>query len=236
MDGTFSGTYEIPSGITKLRDYAFYRSTAGGFIIPDTITQLGAYCFGYCCGITSITIPDTVLTMDEYAFYGCSYLSNVTIGSGLSALSYRAFCQCPRLQNISIPGNIKTIGEQAFIETGLVNVNLAHGIEYLENYVFAGLSTLTALTIPNTLNTIKDGVFSGCENLTNVTIENGFNANKLDLSVSTKYSAATIVSWLNALADRTNQTAYTLKIGSTNINKLTAEQIAIATNKNWNLA
>jgi hypothetical protein len=41
---------------------------------------------------------------------------------------------------------------------------------------------------------------------------------------------------LEALADRTGETAYTLTIGATNLNKLTAEQKAIAIGKNWNLA
>ena len=67
-------------------------------------------------------------------------------------------------------------------------------------------------------------------------LEQGFNANDLDLSVSTLYTAETIVSWLEALADRTGQSTYTLTIGSTNIAKLTEAEIAIATNKNWTLA
>lgn len=79
-------------------------------------------------------------------------------------------------------------------------------------------------------------IFYGCKNLKNITIENNFNANNLDLSASTKYIRGTMVSWLNALADRTNQTTYELTIGSTNLAKLTSEDIAIATNKNWTLA
>ena len=96
--------------------------------------------------------------------------------------------------------------------------------------------SLTSVTIPNSVTSIEVRLFSNCSNLTNVTIENGFNVNGLDLSVSTKYTADTIVSWLNALADRTGQEQYTLTIGATNKAKLTDEQLAIATNKNWNIA
>jgi len=39
-----------------------------------------------------------------------------------------------------------------------------------------------------------------------------------------------------ALADRTGQTAYTLTLGATNLKKLSDEQKAIATDKNWTLA
>jgi hypothetical protein len=41
---------------------------------------------------------------------------------------------------------------------------------------------------------------------------------------------------LEALADRTGQTAKTLTMGATNLAKLTDGQKAIATNKNWTLA
>lgn len=74
------------------------------------------------------------------------------------------------------------------------------------------------------------------EKLTNVTLGDGFNCNGLDLSPSTKYSVDTIVSMLIALADRTGQTAYTLKLGAKNLAKLSDEQKAIATDKNWTLA
>ena len=41
---------------------------------------------------------------------------------------------------------------------------------------------------------------------------------------------------INGLADLTGQTAQTMTIGSANIAKLTADDIAIATAKNWTLA
>ena len=79
-------------------------------------------------------------------------------------------------------------------------------------------------------------LFTNCSRLTNVTLGNNFNCDNLDLSVSTKYSVDTLVAMLTALADRTGQTAYTLTLGTTNLAKLSDEQKAIATDKNWTLA
>lgn len=45
-----------------------------------------------------------------------------------------------------------------------------------------------------------------------------------------------LIQILNNLADRTGQTRYILTLGPANLAKLTAEQKAIATNKNWTLA
>lgn len=235
IEGELSGTYRIPY-VRKISDYCFYHSNIRGFTIPDSVTYLGTYCFGYCDNITSITIPDSVVSMGTETFFYCGSLSSVSIGSGLTSITYRSFAGCRGLQSIYIPQNILTIEMQAFIETNLNSVSIAHGLQSIKLAAFSGVSTLSTLTLPNTLTNIENLVFSGCNNLTSVTIENGFNANNLDLSASTKYSASTIAGWLNALADRTGETAYTLKMGTTNLNKLTNEQKAIAINKNWNLS
>ena len=66
--------------------------------------------------------------------------------------------------------------------------------------------------------------------------DDNFNCKNVNLSMSSKYTRETILQWLNALADRTGQTAYKLTIGATNLAKLTEEDILIATNKNWTLA
>ena len=104
------------------------------------------------------------------------------------------------------------------------------------SYAFNNCNSLTSINLPDSLTGIGANVFNGCSSLENVTIENGFNCNNLNLSASTRYSVETMVSWFNALADRTGQTSFKLTIGTTNLNKLTAEQKAIATNKNWTLA
>jgi hypothetical protein len=78
-------------------------------------------------------------------------------------------------------------------------------------------------------------VFRNCTSLTNLILAQGFNCNGLSVQWSTRLAAETIIACLEALADRTGQTAYTITFGTTNLNKLTAEQKAIATNKNWNL-
>ena len=101
---------------------------------------------------------------------------------------------------------------------------------------FAGCTALTTINLPSSLTSIGLNVFNGCGNLIDVTLGDGFNADNLNLSVSTLYTRETILQWLNALADRTGQTAYKLTIGATNLAKLTEQDILIATNKNWTLS
>lgn len=121
--------------------------------------------------------------------------------------------------------------------SSLEEVRLPEKLERVVDQFFLHNNTkLKKINIPSTLISIASAMLRACSALQDVTIENGFNCNNLDLSSSTLYSHDTILSWFNALADRTGQTAYTLTIGTTNLNKMTTEEKAIATNKNWNLA
>ena len=55
-------------------------------------------------------------------------------------------------------------------------------------------------------------------------------------STETNITVDSMVAMFNSLKDLTSETAKTLTLGSTNLAKLTDEQKAIATNKNWTLA
>ena len=122
------------------------------------------------------------------------------------------------------------------IEGTIRELVIPNGVTSIRGYMFAKFTSLTSVTIPNSVTTIGEGAFEDCTRLTSVTIGNGFNADYLDLSHSELLSVDTLVGMLNALADRTGLEDYLLIIGNTNLAKLSSEQIAIATEKNWTLA
>ena len=176
-----------------------------GALEPSNIDQL------ISGKITTLNIPNNTIKIKDYTFYNCSSLTSITIPDSVTSIGLNAFLNCSSLTSITIPNSVTSI----------------------DGNTFAGCSKLTSITIPNSVTRIGDRAFWGCSSLTDVTIENGFNANGLNLSASTKYTHDTILSWLNALYDRTALDTYRLTIGTTNLNKLTDEEKAIATNKNW---
>lgn len=187
--------------------------------------------------ITRIEVPDGITSIGKKAFYECSELITVVLHNGVIDTQLQSFALCTSLKNINFPDSVTTIGAQTFYNcSSLENVILPSGIKVINSLAFNSCVSLSDVTLPASLETIGSTIFSGCSALENVTFESGFNANGLDLSVSTLYSVNTLVTMLNALANRTGQVPYTLTLGSTNLAKLNNEQIAIATEKNWTLA
>ena len=140
------------------------------------------------------------------------------------------------IQNISIPA-MSRVGAHAFRSCiRLTNVVLPSGMTAIDSYAFAWCSALATINFPASLLEIGAYAFASCSLLENVTFEENFNCDSLDLSASTKFSVHTMVDMFNALADRTGLNAYTLTLGSRNLAKLSNEQLAIATEKNWTLA
>lgn len=116
--------------------------------------------------------------------------------------------------------------------------------------MFAGCGQLQTLDISkwNVSNVTKvTSMFSNCNSLQSIignrtiddVLENNIsalNGLKVALSLNTTIlDRASLRAVINGLADLTGQTAQTLEIGATLIAKLTEEDIAIATNKNWTI-
>ncbi len=162
---------------------------------------------------------------------------SIDIPDGMTNIGSQVFNQCRDLVRVTIPNSVTNIGSYAFCNcNSLVNINIPDSMVSLQANTFINCNSLTDIALPSSITRVASTTFSGCTSLTNVTLGDGFNANMLDLSVSTLYSTDTLVGILNALANRTGMSAYTLTLGSTNLAKLSDEQIAIATEKNWTLA
>lgn len=94
----------------------------------------------------------------------------------------------------------------------------------------------SSITYADGTNTSTGGRFGlSCPNLTTIELGQGYSKT-LYLKHITTLTKECVVNMLNALADLTGQTKQTLYIYSTTLNLLSAEEKAIATNKNWTLS
>ena len=101
--------------------------------------------------------------------------------------------------------------------------------------MFGFCQAVTSLPLLNVSNvTSMSSMFRNCYSLMNLAGFTGLKTN-LDLSPCSNLTKESLLNVFNEAADVT-ASPKTLTLGSTNLNKLTAEEKAIATNKGWTLA
>lgn len=218
----------------------FPEQSYGGIYVTamsgEVITEL--LCVNLDGAGQSIYLPiTTTSSINKLIFRNCENIAMISTQTTTNATFKNT-----NIGEIQLDG-LKNLVKEMFSNCyNLKKANLLNSeIVELEYRQFANCTNLKTVSLSNTITVMGEtspyyNPFDKCSGLEFITLEENFNANYINFSSSTLYSVETIVSWLEALADRTGETAYTLTIGTTNINKLTAEQRAIATNKNWNLA
>jgi hypothetical protein len=74
---------------------------------------------------------------------------------------------------ITFNGKVMRIGGRAFEDcSSLTSVTIPNSVTSIEYYAFSGCSGLTSITIPNSVTRIGEQVFRGCSGLLSVTIPN----------------------------------------------------------------
>ena len=157
LNGSELTDITIPSGITEIKDYAFFNCTSlKSITIPDSVTSIGYASFAYCVSISEIEIPENVEAVGYAAFVYCNSLSRF-IGKYAS------------LDGRYLSKNGELL---AFAPSGLSEYILPDTITSIGNEVFNGCSELKSITIPNSVTSIGEGAFFNCASLTSVTIGN----------------------------------------------------------------
>lgn len=129
----------------------------------------------------------------------------------------------------------------ANITDTLVDIEFVSPLAYAKtDYLFYNnkkLKTIRKIKIEEGLDVDFSSQYSfyGCSALENLTFE-GFIGPSIQLQWSSKLTHDSLMSVINALRDYsedTSGTAHTLNIGTTNIAKLTADELVIVTQKGW---
>ena len=113
--GGKAGGYAIPNGVTNVQDSAFagcFRLTS--LTIPSSVTSIGDYAFDGCTGLTNVAIPGSVASIGNSAFAGCTSLAGVAIPNGLTSIGNDAFGSCNNLVSVDFQGNAPGAGSDAF--------------------------------------------------------------------------------------------------------------------------
>ena len=139
-----------------------------------------------------------------------------TINTSSATSMYRMFYSCYSLSSLDVSN---------FNTSNVTNMSA----------MFSSCRNITALDLSSwDVSNVTDAgdIFYGCTSLTNFQAPQNINVN-IGFSSCNNLTVDSLLSILNNLTDRISTTTLTCTLGSVNLAKLTDEQKAIATNKNW---
>lgn len=169
-------TYTVSNGevtITDCNTSASGALTIPSAIEGYPVTKIGKEAFYYCRSLTAITIPNSVTVIEDWAFWWCSGLTSISIPNSVTTIGSSAFYLCTGLTSITIPDTVTTIGGQAFYKTGYYDssANWENGVLYMGDCLIVAKTSLSGdYTIREGTRLVADYAFSSCTSLTSVTI------------------------------------------------------------------
>ena len=166
-----------------------YNLYINGDIVEEanitTATKIPNSAFYNCTSLTSVTIGNSVTSIGNYAFYKCTSLTNIEIPGSVTSIGWYAFSYCESLTSVNYTGTIDswaqisfdsstsnplTYAKNLYINNELVtNANITTATK-INRYAFNDCTSLTSVTIGNSVTSIGDWAFEFCYSLTSVTI------------------------------------------------------------------
>ena len=171
------GVMEFDKPLTVIEMSAFGFCNFETVTLPEGLTDIEGYAFGYCTSLKSISFPSTLRSLGFHAIRDCYSLTTVEIPGNLDDLSDAAFDNCTSLR--AFYGKYASDDHRWLIADGVVKAfapadltacSIPSYATAIGDYVFHSCSKLKTITIPDGVLTIGSGSFAGCSAMSTVTI------------------------------------------------------------------
>ena len=183
--------YTVANGTKQLMGGSFISTTAKYIYLPETLLEIGSYCFSNSKTLINITIPNNVTSIGRCAFQNCKALTLVILPSSLTSLGGGVFAECSSFikvtfdsesqyeldpQNLIINKNHTEISQclSSDKQTYIINQN----IEDILDRAFQNHGEITTIKFEDDsqLVNIHDYAFYNCFSLTTIHFPNSLRS------------------------------------------------------------
>lgn len=169
--GVLDISVEGPMGTWTQGSQPWYKHRASitSIVFSQATSHITSYAFSDLYNVKEIVIPNSVEAIDDYAFIGCSSAELIDIPISVATWGTKVFNGCVNVSTI-ITQNQTDINKDASLWDATVGssaqasgkeVKLIVNSKSIGQYAFYGLSTVTDVTIPDSLSSINDYAFYG---------------------------------------------------------------------------
>lgn len=129
-----------------------FRAASDHYVVPNTVTSIGAGAFERCTDLTDITLPSGLVSIGDSAFSECTNLVLTSLPSGVTTIGDSAFYYCENVAIADFPNGLISIGTNAFF----MGVSGRDSDGYARDIA---TKMPDAITLPATLGSIGDYAF-----------------------------------------------------------------------------
>ena len=119
-------------------------------------------------GIKSVDIKDGVTNVGDYALFLLPDATQITLPKSVTRIGRYGIAMCSKLTGMSIPKSVIEIGDFGLAGDGLTAVTLPDGLQSLGRGAFDTCTSLTNTTLPAAITAVPGKCFADCTKLLNV--------------------------------------------------------------------
>lgn len=156
---------ELPGTLKVLGEGAFQNcKSLERVVFPDELEVIPAYAFAGCTSLKEIVIPASVKKIDQSAFVGCTALESIVFET--DEIEDPAYADAVDKSDSDDKKDKKSEKEENSENEQIPLIKI--GLVELGEYVFSGCTSLTEVTLPDTVEKVAENTFDGLTITVNV--------------------------------------------------------------------